>query len=153
MIYEREEHRVAQRLLVEDCARTFGCVPWHLSTLRPIDAWLVRAKAVVGTLEVKCRDANQFTYPTCWVEVRKVDALLRLTPDERRAVFAVRWNDATGWVRAVVAATFPQRRVSLNVPRDAGDVNDLIYDVPTHLFLPLPVRGRVVVAADDWSLT
>lgn len=113
----------------------------------------MRAKAVVGTLEVKRRNANQFTYPTCWVEVRKVDALLRLTPDERRAVFAVRWNDATGWVRAVVAQTFPVRRVSLNAPRDEGDVDDPVYDVPTDVFLPLPVRERVVVATDDWSLT
>jgi len=153
VIYETPEQRAAQLAFVEDCARWFKVTPWHQPTLAPIDAYLLRQRAVVGTLEVKRRKVTQDTYPTCWVERVKVDALLRLTPDPQRAAFAVRWNDRAGWVRAIEALTFPLVQVSLARPRDAGDVDDWVYDVPTGAFILLPVRRWPVVASDDWSLT
>jgi len=136
-VYERPEHREAQQRVVEAIARQLGLLPWHRPTLAPFDGYLVtpRPKALAGAVEVKVRTCARVTYPTCVVDVAKVDALLasRRT-DAWLALFAVRWVDALGVITAERAAACPTRPFSLTRPRDAGDVGDRVYDIPIEAF-------------------
>jgi|KBSMisStaDraftv2_1062788.scaffolds.fasta_scaffold493429_3 hypothetical protein len=147
MIYETMDDRVRQVAAIAGVADFYGVIALDLPTLSPFDALLREDRRIVGALEVKCRNCERERYPDVWVNVatvwslRLAHATFSFDPyADWLGLVAIRWTDGLFAIPIDVVARCPKGLRTRNDMRDAGDKDNPVYLVPTHLseWNPIP---------------
>lgn len=129
---EREEARVVLQL-----ESAFRAKLLKTPRVARVDRVAIRDGEVVGVVEIKRRRNPAGKYPTVWVETGKEEALRWASASLGvPGVFAVGWDDATGWIPAGAIGRHgpPVWRDRTAKPRGDANDRDRVFDVPVASF-------------------
>lgn len=140
MQHEVAKDRARERWVADQLEQWFGASVIHTKTYSCAD-FLVFKEDENGTpllkavIEFKARSHPIDKYPDLQIDQRKVDHLLELSGLLHcKPMVVILWRESRtlGWVQPNLNHEIGT--LTLNKPRDAGDVNDKVYKIPVSQF-------------------
>lgn len=97
--YERESDRQAETKIMEKVVQALGFTGFKkLPASYVLDFAALRGNEIAGFVEVKRRHNAMNKYPDIFVALHKLNAASQLKMIGKKTIFAVEWDDCTGWV-------------------------------------------------------
>jgi hypothetical protein len=97
--YENEGDRQAEVKIMERVAKALGFSDFRkLPASYVLDFAAIRGNQVTGFVEVKRRHNKMSQYPDIFVALHKLNAAKQLSMIGKKTIFAVEWDDCTGWL-------------------------------------------------------
>ena len=97
--YEQEGDRQAEVKIMERVATALGFSDFRkLPASYVLDFAAIRGKDIAGFVEVKRRHNKISQYPDIFVALHKLNAASQLNMIGKKTIFAVEWDDCTGWL-------------------------------------------------------
>ena len=97
--YERESDRQAETKIMEKVVQALGFTGFKkLPASYVLDFAALRGNEIAGFVEVKRRHNAMNKYPDIFVALNKLNAASQLKMIGKKTIFAVEWDDCTGWV-------------------------------------------------------
>lgn len=141
MIYESEEDRLNQERTIQVLAQAWRCLVIHTPTLAAADFLMLRDNHVCAVAEFKRRRNPMNQYPTLTVDESKIDKLVLLGKMlQVPSLIIIQWDDALAATNVRSVNGLKRGHQTRNHIRDAGDVNDRVYHIPTAVFQPINQR-------------